>query len=148
MKWIPALASSFCLLVSAPAAQPPPDAGGKRFDVARLLQEFDKNKDGVLDRSETPERIRQHFEQIDVNKDGKLSKEELERVADRLARQQGGRPGEFNAPPARGERLPEKLMVGDPAPDFTLPDAAGKKEVTLSSARGKKPVVLIFGSCT
>ncbi len=59
-----------------------------------------------------------------------------------------GRPGEVNAPPARGERKPDTLRVGDPAPDFTLPDPTGKSTVTLSSFRGKKPVVLIFGSYT
>jgi peroxiredoxin len=35
------------------------------------------------------------------------------------------------------------LKVGDPAPDFTLPDQNGSK-VTLSSFRGKKNVVLVF----
>jgi hypothetical protein len=34
------------------------------------------------------------------------------------------------------------LEVGDPAPDFTL------SGVQLSSFRGKKPVVLVFGSYT
>ena len=60
----------------------------------------------------------------------------------------GTRPGEVNTPPARGERPADRLKVGDLAPDFVLPDAAGKKEVRLSSFRGKKPVVLIFGSHT
>ena len=36
----------------------------------------------------------------------------------------------------------------DQAPDFTLPAATGKTEVKLSSFRGRKPVVLIFGSYT
>ena len=58
------------------------------------------------------------------------------------------RPGEVNTPPARGERKPDTLKVGDLAPDFTLPDLAGKNTVTLSNFRGKKPVVLIFGSYT
>ena len=58
------------------------------------------------------------------------------------------RPGEVNTPPAKGERHADQLKVGDPAPDFTLPDAAGKEQTTLSSFRGKKPVVLIFGSFT
>jgi hypothetical protein len=57
-------------------------------------------------------------------------------------------PGEKFTPPAPGERQPEKLKVGDAAPDFTLADPSGKKEVKLSSFQGKKPVVLIFGSCT
>lgn len=37
---------------------------------------------------------------------------------------------------------------GDIAPDFTLPTPDGKKRITLSDYRGKKPVVLIFGSFT
>ena len=35
------------------------------------------------------------------------------------------------------------VSVGEVAPDFTLEDQDGRK-VTLSSARGKKPVVLVF----
>lgn len=45
-----------------------------------------------------------------------------------------------------GMRVPEgrtQLVVGQPAPDFTLPDAA-KRPVTLSDYRGKQPVVLVF----
>lgn len=58
------------------------------------------------------------------------------------------RDGAINAPPAKGERLPEKVTVGDVAPDFTLPLISGDKQATLSDSRGKKPVVLTFGSCT
>ena len=60
----------------------------------------------------------------------------------------GAKPGEINTPPAKGERPAERLKTGDPAPDFTLSDSAGKIEVKLSSFQGKKPVVLIFGSHT
>jgi len=38
--------------------------------------------------------------------------------------------------------------VGMTAPDFTLPTQDGKGDITLSQFRGKKPVVLIFGSFT
>ena len=38
--------------------------------------------------------------------------------------------------------------VGDLAPDFTLADISGTESVTLSDFRGKKPVVLVFGSYT
>jgi cytochrome oxidase Cu insertion factor (SCO1/SenC/PrrC family) len=38
---------------------------------------------------------------------------------------------------------PMTLKVGDMAPDFTLPDTAGKK-VILSEFRGKNNVVLAF----
>jgi len=40
------------------------------------------------------------------------------------------------------------LKVGDPSPDFTLPLLDHSGSVTLSSFRGRKPVVLIFGSYT
>ncbi len=59
-----------------------------------------------------------------------------------------GRPGEFNAKPAKGERYQDTLKVGAPAPDFALPDLSGEKQLTLSDSKGKKPVVLVFGSCT
>ena len=40
------------------------------------------------------------------------------------------------------------LQVGDPAPEFSLPSGDRKARVRLSSFRGHKPVVLIFGSYT
>jgi hypothetical protein len=39
-----------------------------------------------------------------------------------------------------------KLKVGDPAPDFDLPTSDKKSFVRLSTLRGQKPVVLVFGS--
>ncbi len=109
------------------------------------MQQLDANRNGTLEREELPERMRARFDLLDANKDGKLSVEELGRLAARGAPQ---RPGEFNAPPARGERIPDKLKVGDVAPDFTLPLANGEGEIALHSFQGRKPVVLIFGSCT
>ena len=38
---------------------------------------------------------------------------------------------------------PTAFVVGDLAPDFTLPDAKGRS-VRLADYRGKKPVVLVF----
>jgi hypothetical protein len=40
------------------------------------------------------------------------------------------------------------LKEGDVAPDFTLSSHDHKRQVTLSSSRGKQPVVLVFGSYT
>lgn len=40
------------------------------------------------------------------------------------------------------------LHLGDPAPDFSLPTLDHKNTVRLSSFRGSKPVVLVFGSYT
>lgn len=176
-----------------------------RPDVGRMLERFDKNGDGFLDRSECPPPLQTRFDRLDRDKDGKLSNQELQGVArgrrnqprgtaagraDRLFHlldadrdgnlskeelqngvrllekfdknkdgliepqelpspgSRGGRPGEVNTPPARGERHEDRLEVGDPAPDFTLPEANGTAQVTLSSFHGKKPVVLVFASCT
>lgn len=44
-------------------------------------------------------------------------------------------------------RRPTKLQVGDPAPDFKLKRMDGG-EVRLSSFRGQRPVLLVFGSYT
>jgi hypothetical protein len=49
----------------------------------------------------------------------------------------------FNFVAARVPDTPTAFRVGDPPPDFTLPDAAGRL-VTLSDYRGRKPVVLVF----
>ncbi len=40
------------------------------------------------------------------------------------------------------------LRVGDAAPDFTLETTDHKSHFQLSSVRGQKPVVLVFGSYT
>lgn len=45
-------------------------------------------------------------------------------------------------------RMADTLRVGDAAPDFKLKTRDGSREVTLSSFKGKRPVVLIFGSYT
>lgn len=49
----------------------------------------------------------------------------------------------FNFVGARVPDAPVAFKVGEPAPDFTLPDASGRP-VTLADYRGKKPVVLVF----
>jgi hypothetical protein len=54
-----------------------------------------------------------------------------------------GLAGYFNFVIARVPDTPSALVVGRPAPDFTLPDAGGRR-VTLSEYHGKKPVLLVF----
>jgi len=43
---------------------------------------------------------------------------------------------------------PNVPKVGEMSPDFELSDVHGTKTVRLSDFRGKKPVVLLFGSFT
>jgi Ca2+-binding EF-hand superfamily protein len=47
--------------------------------MSQFLQEHDMNKDGSLDKSELPGRLRDRFDNLDLNKDGKLTQEELEK---------------------------------------------------------------------
>jgi AhpC/TSA family len=51
--------------------------------------------------------------------------------------------GFFNFVAMRVPSTPTQLVVGQPAPDFTLPDAAGRP-VHLADYRGRQPVVLVF----
>jgi hypothetical protein len=50
---------------------------------------------------------------------------------------------------AKGERPQEgKLQPGDEAPNFKLKRLNADEELELASFRGKRPVVLVFGSYT
>ena len=49
----------------------------------------------------------------------------------------------FNFVGARVPDTPTAFRVGEPPPEFTLPDAAGRS-VSLADYRGRKPVVLVF----
>jgi thiol-disulfide isomerase/thioredoxin len=120
---------------------------------------FDRNRDGFVDGSEAPSVLSRRMDQFDKNGDGKLDPGEFVPVAERMSRTGDGRKGggagpmprrqdEVNAPPAPGERYPDKLKLGDRAPDFTLPLADGTREITLSKYHAGKPVVLVFGSLT
>jgi hypothetical protein len=51
-------------------------------------------------------------------------------------------------PPLWSKAREGNLRPGDPAPDFDLECTGHGGRVRLSSFRGKKPVVLIFGSYT
>ncbi|MDH3997976.1 MAG: hypothetical protein OET90_03965 [Desulfuromonadales bacterium] len=48
----------------------------------------------------------------------------------------------------QAENNPNAPKVGEMAPDFLLTSQSGAESVQLSALRGKKPVVLIFGSFT
>jgi hypothetical protein len=67
-------------------------------------------------------------------------------------RGKGAKPGEVITAPDRSERWPDRIKVGEVAPEFKLPllakDQAKEQSVALTELRAKRPVVLIFGSIT
>ena len=131
----------------------------------KLVAKLDKDKDGLLKGDELPQMLRSRIERMDRNDDGKLSAEELSRVPERMVQRiiggsGGGGPGERGkmkpgrksgekiAPAATEERDNHKLELGDAAPDFALKRRDGDGLFKLSSFKGEKPVVLVFGSIT
>jgi Ca2+-binding EF-hand superfamily protein len=64
-----------------------------KFEIDQLFLDYDKNKDGYLDRKEVPRFLRDHFDQLDLNKDGKLSRGEMEKGAVYLQKRR--RPSDF-----------------------------------------------------
>lgn len=128
----------------------------------KMLAKFDEDKDGFLKGEEVPQMLRQRMQRMDGNGDGMLSAQELNKVPERaVARLVGGsssgkggkmkrgkKPGEEIAPAAKKEFDEQKLEPGDVAPDFALKRRDGKGVLKLSSFKGEKPVVLVFGSIT
>lgn len=134
-------------------AQSPADQAQSQADQARREATFnslDKDGDGFVDSSESPERMKQNLRRLDANGDGKVSKEEMRTAASRDPSARGRaapkRPGEVVGPADHDERVPETLQPGDLAPDFSLPLVNRPGDVKLSDLYRDKPVVLVFGS--
>ncbi len=121
-----------------PNAAPRPDDA----DPTAMFRLLDRNRDGQLSQRELDNAV-ELLSTIDRNGDDSIDRQEIAQATRR-----GGRPGEIITPAARGERISDSLEVGDEAPDFSLPDPTGKRDVKLSSFRGKRPVVLVFSSFT
>jgi Ca2+-binding EF-hand superfamily protein len=58
------------------AARP---GGPSPVDVEALLRQYDRNRDGYLQRGEVPGWLRDRFDLLDTNRDGKLDRDELRR---------------------------------------------------------------------
>lgn len=112
---------------------------------AKLVHQYDKDRDGRVQRAEYP-RGDAAFANLDRDGDGVVTRADFDarprsrqpRAPGRADRRSAGSRTEPLAPPA----------VGDLAPDFTLPLLGMTEPVKLSSFRGKQPVALIFGSYT
>jgi hypothetical protein len=105
--------------------------------LAKLLQQYDKNQDGKIQRAEYP-RGAETFANLDRDQNGVVDAADFARPAPR--------PSRDLIPDRKADKLPK---AGDDAPDFELPLLGVKgKTVKLSSFRGDKPVALIFGSYT
>ncbi len=124
----PEVASATEPVASAPAAPSTtpeasePAAGGRREhrgfrdgdeharggppSPEKLIGRFDANKNGTLEASEVPDRMKEHFAEIDTNKDGSLSKEEL------VARFQGMADHHFAEKDKNGDGMLDAIEVG------------------------------------
>ncbi len=144
-------------------------------DGTLTAADFDWSPSSPLARQAMP--ARNWFGRIDANSNGRISREEWEAVYARAAKEKGYLtqddlrelfPTEPPQRPGAGKRddgpsrwtllvgllsgeigsMREGPALGEPAPDFTLKTHDGKQTVTLAQHRGKRPVVLVFGSFT
>jgi Ca2+-binding EF-hand superfamily protein len=119
-----------------------------------LFSRLDMDSNGRISLDELAE----FFAKSDSASLGFLTPEDLRAGLDDLEMRKQPARGQGGEPPA-AEMLRMFLTgqlgwleagpgYGEVAPDFTLPTHDGTGTVTLSDSRGKKPVVLIFGSFT
>ena len=111
--------------------------GGGRAEAFQFLAEkYDTNGDGKIDSKEYT-RDKQTFKRLDQNKDGQLTVEDWQ--------SRGG----FRGRRGNARRIDKAPTKGQAAPDFELTQIQdAEKKLLLSSFAGKKPVALVFGSCT
>ena len=138
LPFLAAAAAAAVIALPIAAQRPGQQPGDDAFQ--KLLQQYDKNKDGKIQRTEYP-RTDAAFTNLDRDGDGAITAKDFEVQTPR---------GRDN-PGVRAMMVPAAKLpkVGDAAPDFELPMLGMKDtKVKLSSFTGKKPVALIFGSYT
>jgi hypothetical protein len=133
-----ALVLAVLLVVCACAARPPePPSLAIEPPVWRFLREkYDADGDGHVARAEYT-RSAAGFARLDADRDGVVTAADFDARWDGVVRTASGKLVYGEGGPAPGE----------PAPEFELETTAGEP-VALADFRGKRPVVLVFGSFT
>lgn len=122
--------------------------------AAFLFQHLDRDSNGRI----THEELRRFFEEADRGSLGFVSREDLESALAEDPPERGSGPRGRSEPPASmllsmlfaGQlgSLNEGPRPGTPAPEIHLKTQDGESSYRLSDSRGRRPVVLIFGSFT
>ncbi len=104
---------------------PPGRVGVAADHFVERVMAFDRNKDGKVTADELPERMQHLVAQGDTNKDGALDREEVKKLAGRLANDDvfrgfRGRRGRGFGPPLTTDRLVERLLAFDANKDGRL----------------------------
>lgn len=103
-----------------------------------FAEKYDVDKDGKVTAAEYT-RSKTTFARLDRDKDGVLSKQDWAGASEDRSRGGGRNRGSKTSAPEEG----------DAAPNFKLTFVSdAKRTVRLSDYVGKKPVALVFGSCT
>jgi hypothetical protein len=129
-----------------------------RYDWGWLSARFDLDHNGSISRQEFPSSA-EYFERLDRNHDGVLTASDFDWLDRSASPQEKGAPPRSNGGPTPGillrglfngelGSLREGPAVRQQAPDFVLRTHDGKRSIGLAQFRGKKPVVLVFGSFT
>jgi EF hand domain-containing protein len=143
--------------IRAADLEPPRD--GQFPGLGEVFSRLDRDSNGRI----SLEELTEFFKKADSGGLGFLSREDIRRALFESPEEEGddgkrGGGGGGDIPPPwimlhmlfTGQigSLTEGPRLGEMAPDFMLPVHQSKRSVTLSASRGKRPVVLIFGSFT
>ena len=104
------------------------------------IKAMDRDGNGKIERSEVSERVLRMFMRLDANGDGVANEKEIIAFQERMRSR-----ANLNDKESRRDDAP---AVGALAPQFTLKRMESDDTVDLASFKGKKPVVLVFGSYT
>lgn len=138
IRYLAAAAVSFSLAMALSGGPAAAQDAGKPNPGARLekaFQKLDRNKDGVLDRSEIEAQRARQFQRLDANKDGAIDQSEIEAVV-KKREAKGGNGGDkilkqFKAADRDGDgRVTKAEFIEKLPPWFKRADANGDGKVT------------------